>query len=171
MILNSLTGTLEQLGRLKEAEDVGSEGLAMGKRRLGAEHPAVFWSVYNLSSVLCKEGKAAEAAKLSRELLAALEEKRPDARETFITRTVLAECLLKQTNYAESERLLLAGYEGLKRVEHAIASYEKFVLRRPLQNLVELYEATNRPEQAAEWKKRLAEFEKAEATPKTAGSK
>ncbi len=36
-------------------------------------------------------------------------------------------------------------------------------LKETLQRLLQLYEATGRPAQAAEWKRKLAEFDKAEA--------
>jgi len=41
-------------------------------------------------------------------------------------------------------------------------------LTEALQRLVQLYEATDRPAQAAAWKQKLAEFEKAEAEKKSA---
>ena len=69
---------------------------------------------------------------------------------------------LGQTKYAEGETLLLSGYEGMIQRQIMIPLEGKPRLRETLQRLVQLYEATNRPNQAAEWKQKLAEFDKTE---------
>ena len=43
--------------------------------------------------------------------------------------------------------------------------------KETLERLVQLYEATGRPEKAADWRKKLAEFDQAEAEKKTAALK
>jgi hypothetical protein len=69
-----------------------------------------------------------------------------------------------QKKFAEAEPLLLSGYEGLKQREQQIPPAVRATrLKEALQRLVQLYEAKGRADQAAEWKQRLAEFEKAEA--------
>ena len=45
--------------------------------------------------------------------------------------------------------------------EPSFLSQANRVSRKPLQHLVELYEAWGKPEPAAEWKRKLAEFNKA----------
>ena len=58
----------------------------------------------------------------------------------------------------DAEPSLRSGYEGMKARESAIpAAVRQTRLQEALQRLVQLYEETNRPEQAAEWKQRLAE--------------
>jgi hypothetical protein len=69
---------------------------------------------------------------------------------------------LGQTKYAEAEPLLLSGYEGMKQREIKIPLEGKPRLRETLQRVVQLYEATNRPDQAAGWKRKLAEFDATE---------
>jgi serine/threonine protein kinase len=49
----------------------------------------------------------------------------------------------------------VSGYEGLREREDKIRARTK-VLKEVLQNLVQLFEATSRPEQAAEWRTKLA---------------
>ena len=58
--------------------------------------------------------------------------------------------------------MLLSGYEGMKQREAKIPPAGKPRLKETLQRLVQLYEETGRPAQAAEWKQKLAQFEKAE---------
>lgn len=70
--------------------------------------------------------------------------------------------------HAEAEPLLLSGYEGMKQRKDQIPVVGRPRLKEALQRLVQLYGATNRPDQAAEWKKKLAEFAKAETGKKPA---
>ena len=75
---------------------------------------------------------------------------------------MLGGSLLGQKKFAEAEPLLLSGYEGMKQREARIPSAGKIRFQETFQRLVQLYEATGRPDQAAEWKQKLAEFERAE---------
>lgn len=58
--------------------------------------------------------------------------------------------------------MLLAGHEGLKQREDKIPPEGKPRLPEALQRVVTLYEQTSRPNQAAEWKRKLAELDKTE---------
>ena len=66
---------------------------------------------------------------------------------------------------AEYERITVdfavarAGYEGMKQREVKIPPEGKMRLNETLQRLAQLYDATQRPEQAVEWRKKLAELE------------
>jgi hypothetical protein len=70
--------------------------------------------------------------------------------------------LLAQKRYAEAEPWLLAGYEGMKERKNKVSGGDRHV-RDALQRLVQLCEATGQAEKAAEWGKKLAEFDQAEA--------
>jgi tetratricopeptide (TPR) repeat protein len=161
-VLNSLADMLKDQRRLTEAEGLAREGLAMGKRRLSDDHPGVINSTYILASVLCEEERPAEAAELSSDLLAVLEKKLPGNWQTFGIKSLLGSCLLRQTNYAQAEPLLIGGYEGLERVGAGIPAYRRYWIGDALQRLVQLYEITNQPEKAADWKK-LMESDQAKA--------
>ena len=76
--------------------------------------------------------------------------------------------MLGQKKYAEAEPLLVSGYEGMKQGEAKIVAAERRYHKQTARHLVQLYEATDRPAQAAEWKQKLAEFEKAETEPQPA---
>ncbi|HZQ45744.1 MAG TPA: tetratricopeptide repeat protein, partial [Verrucomicrobiae bacterium] len=108
-------------------------------------------------------GKFAEAEPLARECLAIREKQIPDAWRAFNARSMLGGTLLGQGKYAEAEPLLLAGYEGMKQREDKIPANGKVRLKESLQRLVQLYDATGRADKAAEWKPKLAEFERVEA--------
>jgi hypothetical protein len=81
---------------------------------------------------------------------------------------MLGGSLLGQKKYAEAEPLLLSGYEGMMQREEKIPSLGRPRLREALQRLVRLYEATSRPDHAARWKQKLAEFEQKEEQRRTA---
>lgn len=68
---------------------------------------------------------------------------------------------------AEAELLLLSAYEGMKQREGNIRDRNK-LFPETLQRLVQLYEATARPAQATEWKKKLTDFNNAEAAKQAA---
>jgi hypothetical protein len=70
---------------------------------------------------------------------------------------MLGGSLLGQKKYAEAEPLLLSGYQGMKQREDKIPAEGKPRLKEAQRRLVQLYEATGRPDKAAEWKKKLDE--------------
>jgi len=56
----------------------------------------------------------------------------------------------------------------MKQREEQIPPVGKPRLKETLQHLVQLYEVTSRPDQAAAWKQKLVQFEKAETEQKPA---
>jgi serine/threonine protein kinase len=96
----------------------------------------------------------AEAEGALRESLSIREQVMPDNWLRFNTQSTLGGALLGQGKYAEAEPLLLAGYEGLKAREATIpAGLPR--LAEAVERLVALYDATNRPDKAREWRARL----------------
>lgn len=57
--------------------------------------------------------------------------------------------------HAEAEPLLLRGYEGMREREGTIAEAGRQRLPQAVERLVRPYEATGRPEEAAEWRAKL----------------
>ena len=169
--LVSLARVLQQEGKLGEAEAVRREELPMERKLSGDEHPFVARSLAELTSILLAEKKFAEAEPLARECLAIREKLIPDDWRTFNSRSLLGGSLLGQKKYAEAEPVLLSGYEGMKQRDDKIPDNGKIHLQESLQCIVRLYESTGQAEKAAEWKKKLAELDQAEAEKKTAASK
>jgi serine/threonine protein kinase len=81
----------------------------------------------------------------------------------FPAESALGACLLGQKKYAEAEPLLLSGYNGLLKSEDKSpatfgrqrASGRQSDLTEALERLVQLYQAWNRPTEAARWRKEL----------------
>jgi serine/threonine protein kinase len=114
-----------------------------------------------LTMARLSEGKFVEAEGLARECLIIREIQIPDDWRTFNAQSMLGGSLLGQKKYVEAEPLLLSGYEGMKQREVEIPPEGKARLNETLQRLAQLYDATQRPEQAAEWRKKLTELETA----------
>jgi serine/threonine protein kinase len=170
-LLGRLGFVFLEKGNLAEAEKVCAEAVEMRRQLLGNGHYLSAIALRNLAGVLWREGKLAEAEPLAREDLSISEKKVPDKCETFCSRSFLGGILLGQKKYAEAEPFLLTGYEGMKQREAQRPVLIKQRLAEGAKRLVQLYEATDRPEQAAQWKKKLAEFDEAEAEKKTVSPK
>ena len=125
----------------------------------------------SLGRCLLHRGKFADAEPVLRECLAIFEKKNPDDLSTFYTKSLLGAALLGQRKYADAERMLMAGYEGVKKrldplpQEDQKREIEKMqILRTPLieffEPLVQLYEATGKKDRADAWRKKLQEARK-----------
>jgi tetratricopeptide (TPR) repeat protein len=107
---------------------------------------------------LLNAGQFDKAEPVARECLTRREIEIPDDWRTFNAKSLLGGALLGQNKFSEAEPLLLAGYEGLKQREDKLPK-DSPRIKEALQRLVQLYEAASRPDQAAEWKQKLAEFD------------
>ena len=78
---------------------------------------------------------------------------------------MLGSALLGQKKYADAEPLLLKGYEGMKEREKSIPKSGGGEKRIPeaLDALIELYTATNKPEEVKKWQAERAKYPPASA--------
>jgi tetratricopeptide (TPR) repeat protein len=166
--LYQLVGVLRDQGKLAEAETFQREKLAEERKLSGDDHALVANSLAELTSILLAEKKFAEAEPPARECLVLCETNLPKDWLTFNARSLLGGSLLGQKKFPEAEPLLLAGYEGMKQRQDKIPADSKVCVKETLQRLAQFYEATGQSEKAAEWSKKLAEFDQAEAEKKTA---
>ena len=121
-----------------------------------------------LSGVPLLQSKAyTEAEPILREALAIGEKMWPDAWMTFHTKSLLGGALLGQKKYAEAEPQLLAGYEGMKQreKENTIAKEFETGIPKALDRLIELYTATNKPDEAKKWRAERAKYDPVEQAP------
>jgi serine/threonine protein kinase/Tfp pilus assembly protein PilF len=164
--LNNLATVLRDEGKLTEAEPLQLEAVRVRRKVLTEEHPDFAAALDNLALIYRGLHRPAEAEPLTRECLAIREKQVPDDWITFNTRSRLGADLLAQKKYDQAEPLLVSGYEGMKQREAKIPAASKPRLKESLQRLVQLFEATNKPDQAALWKQKLDELERAETKPK-----
>jgi serine/threonine protein kinase/tetratricopeptide (TPR) repeat protein len=161
-----LQNVLTDLGDFGGIEVLRCEQLEALRRRLATDDPELASVIVELASALLEEKKFTEAEPLARECLAIREKKLPDDWRTFNARSMLGATLLGQKKYAEAEAFLLSGYEGVKQRENRIPAVGRPRLKEALQRLVQLYEAKDRPDQAADWKQKLELFNRQEAEKK-----
>jgi eukaryotic-like serine/threonine-protein kinase len=114
---------------------------------------------------LLHQKKWTDAEPLLRECLAIREKTQPDAWTTFNTKSLLGGALLGQMKYADAEPLLLAGYESMKQREAKIPMEGKVRLTEALERLVQLYEAMDKKDDAAKWRKELEASKAAQKKP------
>jgi hypothetical protein len=75
---------------------------------------------------------------------------------------MLGGALLGQKKYQDAEPLLLAGYKGMKQRQDKIPPEAKMRLTEAVERLVQLYEKTDRKDEAAKWWKELEAIKAAE---------
>jgi serine/threonine protein kinase/tetratricopeptide (TPR) repeat protein len=95
---------------------------------------------------------------LVRRCLAVREKKEPDVWTTFNTQSLLGGALLGQKKYADAEPLLVKGYEGMKAREKTIPPVGSTRLPEALDRLIELYTATDKPEEAKKYRGLRAKY-------------
>jgi tetratricopeptide (TPR) repeat protein len=140
--------------RRKLAELIQSQ-LSEARRTLSSDSPQLADALAPIGLSLLQQKKWTEAEPLLRECLAIREKTQPDVWSTFNTQSILDGALLGQQNYADAGPLLLTGYEGMKAREKSIPEQSKIRIPEALERLVQLYEATDKKDEAAKWSKEL----------------
>jgi serine/threonine protein kinase len=110
-------------------------------------------------------GQSAAAEPLLREGLAICEKQAPDAWFTFYSQSLLGGALLGQKKYQGAEPLLLKGYAGMKARAKSIPKGSASRLVEALDRLIELYTATNRPDELKMWQAERARYPKTAPLP------
>jgi Tfp pilus assembly protein PilF len=132
------------------------KGFIAGRRkRSKPDHHQFAGLLAQVSLDLLKCRQFAAVEEILRECLAIREKTQPDVWSTFNTKSLLGGALLGQKKYADAEPLLLAGYEGMKKREAKIPAQGKIRLTEALERLVQLYEAMEKKDDAAKWRKEL----------------
>jgi tetratricopeptide (TPR) repeat protein len=148
----------EAAGQDERAGEWRRKWLGSVREHAGAESPAYDGELAVWGLDLLQRRKWAEAEPLLREWLAIRERVRPDAWNTFNSRSMLGEALLGQEKYADAEPLLLAGYEGLKAREKTIPPEAAGRIPEALDRLVALYTATGKPDEVRRWRAERAKY-------------
>jgi hypothetical protein len=73
---------------------------------------------------------------------------------------------LGQKKYADADPLLVKGYEGMKQCEKAITPQGSNRIPEALDRLIDLYTATNKPDEAKKWQAEPAKYPNASSPPR-----
>ena len=150
-----LAGAYSKAGEHAKLADLLREQLTEARKSLPKESPQLAGLLAQIGMGMLEQKNWAEAEPLLRECLAIREKKESEDWRTFNTKSMLGALLLGQKKYADAEPLLVAGYNGLKQREKTIPPQGQTRLPEALERLVQFYEATHKPDDAAKWRKEL----------------
>jgi serine/threonine protein kinase/tetratricopeptide (TPR) repeat protein len=154
-VRSELAAAYQALGRWDRAGPLLGDLLSRQRKTVPPDSPALAASLATLGMCLLRQEKWSEAESVLRECLAIRAAKLPDDWSRFNSMSQLGGSLLGQGRYAEAEPLIVQGYEGLKAREAQIPAPGKTRLPEAAEQVVRLYEAWGKPEQAAVWKAKL----------------
>jgi tetratricopeptide (TPR) repeat protein len=162
IVRDQLASVLERQSKLAELETLQRDTLALETKALEQATPSnsdargsLIQALTKLTRTLLAEQKFAEAEPLARESIALCEQQSSPTWQASHARSLLGGSLLGQHKFAEAQALLLAGYEGLREREATIPDNDKPCVEEALRRVIHLYEVTERPALASEWKRRL----------------
>jgi eukaryotic-like serine/threonine-protein kinase len=153
--LRILADAYDDVKKFDKAELLYREGLQLTKQKWGGDSPTYAVYLASFGKNLLHQEKCTDAEPLLRECLAIREKTQPDVWLTFNAKSLLGGALLGQKKYADAEPLLLVGYEGMKKREATIPPLGKYRIPEAIERLVQLYEATDKEDEAAKWRKEL----------------
>jgi Tfp pilus assembly protein PilF len=156
--MTSLGRVYQDEGKDDLAENTLAKALALD-RKLPAGDLLLRECLTALARLRLAQQRYIEAEALLREATTGTGNQNAQLWDTFDRQSLLGASLLGQGKYAEAEPLLIAGYEGLKKLSPAISADAN--LPEAGQRLVRLYSAWGKPEKAGEWRLDLAPAENA----------
>jgi non-specific serine/threonine protein kinase/serine/threonine-protein kinase len=151
----NLAGTLLRLGRAAEAVPLLREALPAQRKALPEKHLAITRTLAALGDALSQTGAAKEGEPLLRECLSTRREVLPAGDwQTSLAESLLGGCLVAQRRFEEAEPMLVGSYQVL----HDAADVPPERVRSAAERVIRLYDESHKPEQAAVWRKKLAEL-------------
>jgi eukaryotic-like serine/threonine-protein kinase len=152
---NNLAESYESLNRWGDAEALRREAVARRRKAGPPGSPTLARDLAGLGRALLHLEKWSEAESVLRDCSTIQAKAPPDDWSRFHTMSLLGGALAGQGRYDEAERLIVAGYEGLKERAAKIPRTAPPFLSEAAARVVRLYEAWGKPEQAAAWKAKL----------------
>ena len=155
LVATSLGTVGQLLGERRDyaaAEPLLREAREIRRRRYGEDHPATLDMMDKLALMLQAQDKLSEAELLFKQIVRRSQETlAPGHWRTASYQSDYGLCLMRLRRFEEAEQQLLDGYSGLG----AALGENHRQTNDVLTNLVELYEAWDKPDQAAEYRARL----------------
>lgn len=133
------------------AEALYIKVLELQRRVLGAEQPRRLSSMTDLAALYLEQGRYTQAEALLHQALNGFERATPNDWDRYRSQSLLGASLAAQGQYAEAERLLLSGYEGMLDREAIMPFADRFNVKKALDRLIYLYQRWGKPDRVAEW--------------------
>jgi len=153
--LGNVAAFLMEVGDMEAAEEMVHTELELNLELLGPEHFRVADSYQALAEIAIDRGEYNEAETHALHAVEIYRKVYPGGHvKVFGGEGTLGYVYLMQGRTDEAERLLVASYEAMEAVQ------DRTLYRMAaLESLIELYETTDQPERAAEYRARLATLE------------
>jgi hypothetical protein len=162
--INARENTLRAQRKYAEIEPLGREGIEIAKRLYGENSQQLNSRRIRLAETLVMLGKFGEAEELARAVLAFRQKTGGTEMEFTWAHATLGSALVGLKRYAEAEPLLAPACESIRlQYVTSVSGTRGGGLMIHAPQLIQLYEATNRPQNAEEWKKYLAQQQEARA--------
>ena len=151
--LNQLGMLLRRQGQFTESEVLLREAVALQRTHATGNYPALMSALTSLATVLRMQGKLAEAEQHQREAYT-IAQTHMNEDAVLMSAERLGGILRERQHYAEAEVILLESVGASHDEENAHA-----YMLGPYRELVALYEAWGRPEEADRWQAHLDELQ------------
>jgi len=156
--MNGIVQVYPDVNRSEEAELIGRRCLELCRRSLGDEHPETLEAMGLLARVYYKQGRYEEAEPLYKAILETQRHLGIQYEKVLRQLVGLADLYVEQARYGEAESLLLQQFQSRGKQfgpehPHTLDS---------LRDLVHLYEAWPKPNEAAKWRAKLPPTETTE---------
>jgi eukaryotic-like serine/threonine-protein kinase len=147
--MSDLATYLDRIGKSAEAESIFRQTLEVNTRKHGAGDGRSLSAMNGLATALLKQGKMSEAEPVLSRLVEISKGTMPEkAMNRLLFQTKYGDCLLKLKRWDEAEPQLLSSYQGMMEKLGGKNGRTQWVLAK----VVELYDAWEKPEKAAEYR-------------------
>ncbi len=161
--LSQLVVLLADSGRIQPAIERAQEWVQLCRKYKYPESETAQAMVF-LATLYLGVGEFREAEPLVREALEIRLKIEPDDWKTFNTRSILGGVLLGQKNYSDAEPYLVKGFEGMKSREKNIPPQGSTRIPESLDRLIEIYKATNKPDEVKKYEELRSKYPSANKT-------
>jgi hypothetical protein len=152
-----LLGAYLQAGKTIPASALAKELVQAARHEFPAESLHHFEALADAGGALLEAKLYADAEPFLRETLSRGDGFFPDYWRTHHARLLLGVALLGQQKLADAQPLLAGAYDALRQQEAEIPQEVSFPLTQAVEWIAELYEASDQPHKAAQWRSRLPE--------------
>jgi Tetratricopeptide repeat. len=144
-------------GKTTEANALASKLVEDARQRFSPHSPQLAAALEEVGQALLEIKDYGQAESLLRESMSLGDRHFPESWHRHHARSLLGGALLGQQKFKEAEPLLLEGYVGMQAREDQIPGDANVPLTQAEERLVQLYDAWNKPDQAAQWRRRLGQ--------------
>jgi serine/threonine protein kinase len=159
--MNNLASAYFQAQRFADAEPLWEQWLARQRLKLAADDLRLLWPLTLLGECRLMQKKYVAAEQPLRESLAVYQKKHPKTLLRYGTESLLGAALAGQEKYADAEPLLVNSAREMLAAAGHLPPADRRLLVACVQRVVDLYDAWQRPDDAAVWRKHLQTLKQA----------